>query len=172
MNRVRKNNKVLVIEDAAPDRLRFRSILEQMDLDFCFAWNAKEQQVPEVEEVMTLIEKKIKPPPTALVLDLAWTTHDNKILRELMFRDKEQIKELASQNKPWISGFRLLKEIRKKQDSPQIRNLTVIVTTQYIPPVAYGLVQYLDKEFSLLKLHVIHKWSDVGKLRDYLDKVG
>ena len=108
------NRKVLVVEDTRPDRLRFRSILEMVGADFCFAWNAEEQKVPEVDEIIILIEKVN---PSILLLDLSWTIDDDRILQKLLFKDKHEIEKIKEgiekgnshyNVKNWISGFRLL----------------------------------------------------------------
>jgi CheY-like chemotaxis protein len=167
----KKERKVLVVEDSRSDRLRFRSILEMIGTDFCFAWNAKEQEVPDIDEILKLIEKIN---PTVLLLDLAWTTEDDRILQKLLFLDIDEIEGLKklieagnynSNEKNWISGFRLLEKIKKEKAKDHIQRLKIIVTTQYIPAVAFGLRKYLLKEFhSYFFINVIHKWQDEEKL--------
>ena len=161
--------KVLVVEDSRPDRLRFRSILELMGVEFCFAWDAKKQKVPDVFEIMKLIRDKIK--PSTLLLDLAWTVQDDRLLQELLFLNKKEIEEYMiekgndnSNGHTWISGFRLLNELKNVQENELIRNLRVIITTQYIPPVAYGLRRYLCEEFPFI-IRIIHKWREEKDLR-------
>ena len=134
---------LLIVEDSRPDRLRFRSIFEMKGLDFQFAWDAEKQKVPDADEIIKRIYHK---PPTDLLLDMAWTTDDDILCQELLFRDKGEIKEIIkkreedSDKKKWISGFMLLEGMRKEHEGLIKNNtLRIIVTTQYMPAVAHGL---------------------------------
>lgn len=160
----------MVIEDSSPDRLRFRSILDMMGKTFCFAWEAKNQKIPDVETVFKLI-KKFK--PDFLTLDLAWTKNDDILLSELVFCDSQEIseKKMQVQNhkhdaniKKWISGFRLLDKLESTNEEKEIQ---IIITTQYIPPVAFGLKEYIHNNFKR-NAKIFHKWRDEQKLIDIL----
>lgn len=170
------NRKVMVIEDSRPDRFRFRSILEMGGADFCFAWNAKEQKVPEIDEITILIEKVN---PSILLLDLSWTIDDDRLLQKLLFKDKHEIEEIKQgiekgdnhyNSKNWISGLRLLERIKNEQKKTHFNDLKIFITTQYVPPVAYGLIKYLREEFSPVIDGIIHKWRDEKKLMSIIQK--
>lgn len=159
--------KVLVVEDSRPDRLRFRSILEMAGADFNFAWDARNQEVPGVDEIMGLIKVELK--PSILFLDLAWTIDDDRILQRLLFKSLEEIEglriSLENENSDdiercWFSGYRLLEKLRREEDL----NLKIYVTTQYVPPVAYGLREYLWNEFSTTITLILHKWRHEKRL--------
>jgi len=171
------NRKVLVVEDSRPDRFRFRSILEMIGTDFNFAWNAKTQKVPEIDEIIILIEKVN---PSILLLDLSWTIDDDRLLQKLLFKDKHEIEEIKQgiekgnshyNLKKWISGFRLLEKIKSEQESKQFKDLKIFVTTQYVPPVAYGLIKYLREEYHSVIKVIIHKWRDEKKLMSIISNI-
>ena len=167
-------NKVMIIEDSSPDRFRFRSILDMMGKTFCFAWEAKGQRIPRVKKVFKLMEEF---KPDFLIVDLAWEKEDDILLNELIFCDSQEInlkKDLVQKGKhpanikKWISGFRLLEKLAS-HTWEQEKKIFIIITTQYIPPAAFGLKEYIHTNFKNANiLQVIHKWRDEQNLINIL----
>ena len=160
---------ILVIEDSGPDRLRIRSILEMLNKQFIFAWDADKKQVKSVKEIMARI-KQMK--PQKIILDMAWTVEDDKKVQELLFGSCKEIADIRDENGnvSWISGFELLKQIKDHAETDKFKDMykDVYIVTQYMPPLAVGMRQFLRNQFNIPPNNIFHKWRDEKKLVDKL----
>ena len=196
-------NKVLIMEDSKPDRLRMRMLLGTLGVPFKFAWNSIERSMlPIIDENdpnnhETIIEEnnpnnhktifklmeKIK--PEKLVIDLAWTTNDEKNLSKLCFLNEEEIikerkendskendsKENNSKRHEWISGISFIEKLNEKKDSKDYEFIkkidNLIIVTQFAQPITIGLNAYLksilDKKWDRYDYIIVHKWREQHK---------
>jgi len=182
--------KVLIMEDSKPDRLRMRMLLGTLGVPFKFAWNSIERSMlpiidennpnnhetiidennPNNHKTIFKLMEKIK--PEKLVIDLAWTTNDEKNLSKLCFLDKEEIiKENDSKGHEWISGISFIEKLNEKKDSKDyefIKNINnLIIVTQFAQPITIGLNAYLksilDEKWDRHDYIIVHKWREQHK---------
>ena len=170
--------KVLIMEDSKPDRLRMRMLLGTLGVPFKFAWNSTTRSMlpiidednPNNHKTIFKLMEKIK--PEKLVIDLAWTTNDEKNLSKLCFLDKEEIiKENDSKGHEWISGISFIEKLNEKKDSKDyefIKNINnLIIVTQFAQPITIGLNAYLksilDEKWDRHDYIIVHKWREQHK---------
>jgi CheY-like chemotaxis protein len=169
--------KILAVEDSTPDRLRLRSLFEMSGNPFCFAWNSELIAIPKVDEVMNILNL-VK--PETLILDLSWTVEDDIRMKKMIFKDIREIEDFIEREKKntrtedhLISGFRLLNKLEAECDNNKLPS-KIFITTQYIPPVAFGLKHYIVEKYKKLfnrddiTMEIFHKWRDEKKIRESL----
>ena len=169
-----KNDKeILIIEDSRPDRFRMRMLIEHLFIRYKrFAWDAKKKSVLSVKSILDLMEKT---QPNILVLDLAWTTYDEKNLNGMLFQTEDQIALNFKQNK-FIRkphSFELLEKIKNNNSSSFSSLDQIIIMSQFFPPVADGLKFYIEKNYidhikKKINVDILHKWRHEEKFREIL----
>jgi len=160
--------EVLVIEDSRPDRYRFRDILSERSYRFAFTWDASKKQMLNACSVMVMINQW---QPKTIILDLAWTIQDEKRLERLRFMDFDEIIN-EEESFSHIHSFKLLNAITKKYaKNNKIINPQVIIVTQYIFPMTYGIREYIERKYiqkANMQISIINKWRDEKMLRALL----
>jgi len=159
---------VLIIEDSRPDRYRFRDILTERGLTFAFTWDARYKQMLDIESIMNIINTCN---PSRIILDLAWTIDDERILEKLRFMSCKELHDNEKRIKQ-LNAFQFLDTITEKyKDSgTKFVNPQIIIVTQYIFTVTYGISEYITKHYiqeANLRITIINKWRqeiDLKKL--------
>lgn len=159
-NELDNTKNVMVVEDSRTDRQRIRMLLKHTGLSFCFAWNAREKKVPNTTGLCKMLKKY---QPSILLLDLALHPKEETVLKEMIFSEKIGEHSITS-------AFELIEVLSEKKANDKNKYINclqeLIVITQFIPPVAYGLTAYLENLFAecSFRFTIIHKWREEMKL--------
>jgi len=157
--------EVLIIEDSRSDRFRMRMLIDNLNFQFRrFAWDANKKAVLTTETIVDLMKKT---EPNILILDLAWTPKDEKIINDMLFQEIKNVKTIMDLDKP--HSFILLYVII---DNPNIFGyLDIIIVLSHISPIFDGLKLFIQNNYFNKMNHkgiILQKWRDENKFRQAL----
>jgi len=166
--------EILIIEDSRPDRFRMRMLIENLYIRYRrFAWDAEKKLVLSVDSIKELM--KITK-PNILILDLAWTPNDEKLMHDMLFQTNDEIKKDLEKNNSLIHSFQLLNTIKVNSDSYKYLDI-IIIMSQFVPPIADGIKIYIEETYlkeikkninNNFQYEILHKWRDEEKFRELL----
>lgn len=170
--------KILIIEDATTDRMRFRLILDKLarekteslgeKYEYRFAWNARKKEVWEVKRIIEHIKQEQY---DYVLLDLAWYKYPDEIkINKLLFKEEaeevEHYKENGKHVNELVHGFKFLSLMSEIPDATNPMP-PIIVTSAYTPTWATGIIRYCKK---LGAKAVFHKWTDEAEIEKFLSR--
>lgn len=138
--------RVLIAEDWYADRIRFSLLLSANDFDIHFAWRAGRSDnagMWGIEQVVTAI-----PDYDVVLLDLAWTTQDERLAVKLCQRGIDAIEP------EWkhLSGIQVLDTLHAAKMHDELRRCVVVS--------AYAQDSIRERCIKTYKVDTFLKWKN------------
>lgn len=168
--------KVLVVEDSTTDRQEWRRLLKKFSaqIDFDFAWSAKQKNVWSIQEIQNRIESY-----DYMFLDLAWTKEEEDLLRIVKRQSPDWLKANADQ---W-QEIEVLGDLKVGEDG-WVRNLQGLILLDSItdddfhrPPIPVAVtVNFYSTDFAKFcgrrwTVALFLKWEDRDYIRSFVARI-